>query len=132
MLPRLKYRNPSVPITVKRHKDPAGPCLLHIYTAPSTPNTVAPDSTTPTDVPDTAPAHTFNVRDLPHSQILATLVKATGATEIQPTPEEQQELLEVEEDKARSQADRVLVREKLVKQKREDELLRMARGELAG
>jgi len=32
MLPRMKYRNPSISMTVSRHNDPDGPSLLHIYT----------------------------------------------------------------------------------------------------
>ena len=52
-----------------------------------------------------------------------------GAVEIKPTEEELAEMKEIEEFKERSEADRVLVREKLLKERREAELLKLARGE---
>lgn len=67
----------------------------------------------------------------PESEILAQLLSRTNAIELQPTEEEQAQLAEVAEQKARSEADRVMVRERLVNQRREEELLRQARGELA-
>jgi large subunit ribosomal protein MRP49 len=143
MLPRIKYRNPSIPITIARHTDPNGPSLLHIYTKPvtplqtppSNPSTHAPPSATPnaqtTLVPDTsAPTHTLNIRDQQESEILEALVKQTGATEIQPTEQETQEMAELAEFKERSEKDRVFVREGLLRERREAELLKVARGEV--
>jgi large subunit ribosomal protein MRP49 len=54
----------------------------------------------------------------------------TGAEHLKATPQEKEEQEEIAEFKVRSEADRVLVREKLVKERREAELLRLARGEL--
>lgn len=142
MLPRIKYRNPSVPIEIKRHSNPKGPALLNIYTAThsskpvsqSSPDT--PPSGTPnpreTLVPDTAtPAHSVDIRMMPESEILAQLTSRTGATELKPTEQEEQELQEIKEFKIRSEQDRVDVREKLLKERREQELLKLARGEIA-
>jgi large subunit ribosomal protein MRP49 len=139
MLPRIKYRNPSVPISITRHNDPDGPSLLHIYTrtnpATQSPSTSAPPSATPnpqtTLVPDTSPpTHTLNIRDQEESQILEALVKTIGATEIQPTEQEKLEMAELAEFKERSEKDRIEVREKLLKERREQELLKLARGEV--
>ena len=142
MLPRIKYRNPSIPISINRHNDTDGPSLLHIYTksvapqqAPSSPSTTAPPSATPnaqtTLVPDTSPpTHTINIRDQQESEILEALVKTIGATEIAPTEQEKLEMQEMMEAKERSEKDRVEVREKLLKERREQEMLKLARGEV--
>jgi large subunit ribosomal protein MRP49 len=148
MLPRIKYRNPSVPIEIARHNDPDGPSLLHVYTAsktqPTTASTdspiaqqsaTAPPSGTPnarnTLVPDTSkPTYTINIRDQTQSEILEALVKETGAEELQATEQELAEMQEIKEFKERSEADRVQVRERLLKERREAELLKLARGEV--
>jgi len=69
------------------------------------------------------------MRDQSESEILEALVEKIGAVEIKPTEEELAEMKEIEEFKERSEADRVLVREKLIKERREAELLKLARGE---
>ncbi|KAF5853826.1 hypothetical protein GGP41_006609 [Bipolaris sorokiniana] len=148
MLPRIKYRNPSVPIQISRHNDADGPALLHIYTAsktqPAAGTTNAPvaqqsDSTPPsgtpnarnTLVPDTSkPTYTINIKDQFESEILEALVAQTGAQEIKPTEQELAEMREIAEFKERSEADRVQVRERLLKERREAELLKLARGEV--
>lgn len=153
MLPRIKYRNPSIPIEISRHTSPDGPALLHIHTtsAPNTPDgssntsvpslhtqsstAATPPSGTPnartTLVPDaTTPTHTINIRDQAPSEILdALLAKLPQSQVLRPSPEEEQQMADMAEFKERSEADRVLVREKLMKERREAELLRLARGE---
>lgn len=153
MLPRIKYRNPSIPIQIARHTSPDGPALLHIYTQsePNTPDgssntsvpslhtqsatSATPPSSTPnaraTQVPDaTAPAFSLDIRDQAPSEILdALLAKLPDCRVIRPTPEEEQQMLDMAEFAERSEADRELVRAGLERKKREAELLRMARGE---
>lgn len=148
MLPRIKYRNPSVPIQISRHTDADGPSVLHIYTAsktqpaPGTTNAptnqqsnAAPPSGTPnprnTLVPDTSkPTYTIDIRDQMESEILEALVARTGAQAIEPTEQELAEMQEIAEAKERSEADRVQVREYVMKQRREEEMLKLARGEV--
>ncbi|KAH8710080.1 CI-B8 domain-containing protein [Phaeosphaeriaceae sp. PMI808] len=120
MLPRIKYRNPSIPIAIERHSEPTGPSLLHIYTHASSSPAAA----------DQAPTHTIDIRDQEEAQILDALVKAVGATPIAPTPQEEVESQEIAEFKVRSEKDRVQVRDKLLKERREQELLKVARGEV--
>lgn len=48
---------------------------------------------------------------------------------LRPTEREEEELREIAEFKERSEKDRVLMRETLMKERREAELLRLARGE---
>ncbi|KAF1943098.1 hypothetical protein EJ02DRAFT_453621 [Clathrospora elynae] len=148
MLPRIKYRNPSIPIEISRHNSADGPSLLHIYTSTKTQPTAdstnspiaqqpdtSPPSGTPnarnTLTPDTSkPTHTINIRDQLESEILDALVAKTGAEEIKPTEQELAEMREIAEFKDRSEADRVQVRERLLKERREAELLKLARGEV--
>ncbi|KAL1605320.1 hypothetical protein SLS60_004868 [Paraconiothyrium brasiliense] len=140
ILPRIKYRNPTVPISVIRHDDPTGPAYLHIYTSPkssasqtmNTPSTGnAPPEPNNSSTPDTSkPTHTVDIKTLHESEILEALVEKTGAVLVQTPPEEAQEMSEIEEFKERSEKDRVEVREKLMKVRREEELLRLARGEV--
>ncbi|OWY44983.1 wd40 repeat-like protein [Alternaria alternata] len=147
MLPRMKYRNPSIPIEIARHNDPDGPSLLHVYTSKTQPATgstnsptaqqsdSSPPSGTPnprnTLVPDTSkPTYTIDIRDQSESEILEALVQKTGAQQLEPTEQELAEMKEIEEFKERSEADRVQVRERLLKERREAELLKLARGEV--
>ncbi|CAN9158480.1 unnamed protein product [Alternaria alternata] len=57
-------------------------------------------------------------------------VQKTGAQQLEPTEQELAEMKEIEEFKERSEADRVQVRERLLKERREAELLKLARGEV--
>ena len=150
MLPRIKFRNPAIPIQISRHTDPDGPGLLHIYrksaassssttTTPPTDGAAAGTPTPPagtpharnTQTPDTTPpAHTFKIRDLQPSEILQMLIDKTGAVVVDATPEETAQMAELADFRERSEADRVMVREKLLKERREAELLKLARGEV--
>ncbi|KAF2800500.1 hypothetical protein K505DRAFT_320398 [Melanomma pulvis-pyrius CBS 109.77] len=145
MLPRIKYRNPALPIEISRHKDKLGPSILEVYTTVKAAAAAAtPASTTPTPsaeagagaTQDTlsaspeAPAHTIDLRMAQESEILAQLIARTGATVLKATAEEKEELAEIAEFKERSEKDRVEVREKLEAKRREEEMLRLARGEM--
>jgi large subunit ribosomal protein MRP49 len=145
VLPRIKFRNPAIPVQISRHTIPDGPSVLHIYTKPAastTPptdgaaaGTPTPPSGTPnarnTQTPDTTPpAHTLKIRDLHSSEILRMLIEKTGAVVVEATPEEKAQMTELADLRERSDADRVLVREKLLKERREAELLKLARGEV--
>lgn len=61
--------------------------------------------------------------------ILDQLIAKTGAQVIEMTPEEQQEWEEIRDFKERSEKDRQEVREKFLKKRHEEKILRIARGE---
>jgi large subunit ribosomal protein MRP49 len=144
VLPRMKFRNPSIPMTISRHNDPEGPSLLHIYTTttqnPSSSSnsttTSAPPSATPnaqnTLVPDTSkPTHTLDIRGLQDSKILDALLRTVpGIEQLEPSPEEQEEMAEMRALREQGERDRAVVKEKLTKERREEELLKIARGEV--
>jgi large subunit ribosomal protein MRP49 len=145
--PTRKFWRELIP-RIARHTDADGPSLMHIYTAgktqPTTATTdspiaqqsdTAPPSGTPnarnTLVPDTSkPTYTISIRDQSQSEILEALVKETGAQELQATEQELAEMREIEDFRLRAEADRVQVRERLLKERREAELLKLARGEV--
>ncbi|KAL6710756.1 hypothetical protein ACN47E_007813 [Coniothyrium glycines] len=148
MLPRIKFRNPSIPIQISRHSNLEGPSLLHIYTHAKTQPTAAttnaptaqqPAESTPsatpnarfTQVPDTStPTYTIDMWDQQPADILEQLVAKTGAQTLEPTEQELEDMQRIKEHKEASNKDRVLVREKLLAVRREAELLRLARGEV--
>ena len=113
MMPRIKFRNPAVPVQVSRHTDEKGPALLHVYTKAAAP-TAAPST-------DAQPAYTIQMRSSQPSEILDRLIEKTGAVVLKATPAEEQEMADLKEQRERSEADRVLVREKLIKERREAE-----------
>ena len=121
MLPRIKYRNPSIPISVSRHNEALGPSLLHVYMQSSEPSSEAAQEQKPT--------HSLEMRDLEESEILDALIAQTGAVVIAPTPQEQLELEEAKEADERSERDRVIVRDKLLIVRREAKLLELAKGQ---
>lgn len=131
MLPRIKYRNPSVSIEINRHSDPSGPAKLNIYTSAKAVSTTPSASTTLSATDASKPAHSVDIRMAPESEILAQLVSRTNAQEIKATEEEEMEMAEIEEFKARSEKDRQDVKEKLTKERKEEELMKLARGEAA-
>ncbi|CAI6257560.1 unnamed protein product [Periconia digitata] len=144
MLPRIKFRNPAIPIEISRHEQAEGPSLLHIYTTAFPPDTSTnpatkaptPPSSTPnaqnTLTPDTAkPEHTIDIRSMSELTILEQLIAKTGAEVIEMTPEEQEEWEEVQKFKETSERDRQTVRDKLMRERHEQELMRIARGDAA-
>jgi large subunit ribosomal protein MRP49 len=132
MMPRIKFRNPAVPVQVSRHTDEKGPALLHVYTKAAAPTAAdaAPAAAPSADAPAVQPTYTIQMRSSQPSEILDRLVEKTGAVVVKATPAEEQEMADLKEQRERSEADRVLVREKLIKERREAELLKLARGEV--
>ena len=76
MLPRIKYRNPALPISINRHAAPDGPALLHIYTSPLPSDSSNPSA--PRDA-DAKPTHSLNMRDVQPVEILEQIAETTGS-----------------------------------------------------
>lgn len=64
------------------------------------------------------------------SEILDQLLQLTKAKVVQPTPEEIRDLREIERQNARSAKDAALMQVENAKRKREEEILKLARGTL--
>lgn len=140
---RLKYHNPAVPMTIDRTAAQTEQAILSVhFTNPSAAQTsssatsspAARDSTTkgstPSDADPTDRVETINMTHSSNSQILEALVQLTKAYPIEPTAQETEELAQLEEQRVRSAAASKLSLEVRARQKRENELLEQARGEL--
>ncbi|KAI6910687.1 hypothetical protein KC318_g541, partial [Hortaea werneckii] len=64
-------------------------------------------------------------------EILQDVIRMTKAFPVEPTPEEQEEMRLLEEQRVRSLRDSKLSQEVRARQKREQELLQQARGDVA-
>jgi large subunit ribosomal protein MRP49 len=80
--------------------------------------------------PPTERTEVINMKHRQDSEILEQLLKLTRAKVVRPTPEEQREIQEMEEQNARSERDAALMAEVNAKRKREEEILEQARGEV--
>jgi len=183
MLPRLKYHNPVIPMTVSRTRNQAGPATLSIFFGKQLPTLsladeaesststtslkhvqeqdypLSPSETLPSEfipvrhlefsedgkyktrdgtflsaVPDPSPSQrvvTINMKHKSEEQILEEVMKITGGKEVQPTQGELDTLRELEEFRERSRKDSERSKAVREKWKREQEMLKQARGELA-
>ncbi|KAK3172932.1 hypothetical protein OEA41_006258 [Lepraria neglecta] len=137
-LPRLKYHNPAVSMTVNRTDDQEGPATLTIHFAPpskSTSPTASPapaSSTDPSTPPsDHNPSRRVETIDMKHkqdSEILSRLLELTKATPYEASPDELVELREVDDNKMRSDRDKKAQMRLNQIRKQEEVLLAQARG----
>ena len=136
-LPRLKYYNPAVSMTINRTTDQAGPATMSIFFAPlpdSISSTASPAATQSTSSQDTTSGHeaverveAINIKHMPQSEILRKLMEATKAVKVEPTAEERAEMEALEEQRKRSEIDRERMDVENRKIKREKALLAVAR-----
>jgi large subunit ribosomal protein MRP49 len=143
MLPRLKYHNPAVPMTVNRTADHAGPSTLSIFLSsnPSstTASTPSPDSLTGTSSDTTstpllasaAEVLTIDMKHKSEDDILNEFLEVTGAATVDPKPDELESLRDLEEQKERSARDSERSMAVRTQWKKEQAMLAAARGELA-
>lgn len=156
-LPRLKYHNPEVPIIVNRTHEQTGPATLSIYVSggevPQQPaqiegptaeapkravaitdawKTIASSATGTARAPSPADGETvitINMKNVRSGEILKQLLEKTGAREVEPTLEDQEEmarLLELQERAVYDKEVQKRYREKIQSEKR---LLERARQE---
>lgn len=140
-LPRLKYHNPAISMTVNRTKDQDGPAILTVFFAPpprhaSTILSPAPSSSTTSN---TAPSEhepfdrmeTIDMKHVRDSEIMSLLMTLTKATPVIATPEERSELEAMREDDAIRRQDALIGAEHRSKIREEKALLDQARGTVA-
>ncbi|OJZ81213.1 hypothetical protein ASPFODRAFT_386135 [Aspergillus luchuensis CBS 106.47] len=135
-LPRLKYHNPAIPMTVRQTEEQEGPAALTIYFAERASN--AASLLSAKDVTDKhAPAPgeaeqtaVLDVKNLDYKDIWAKVKNMTGAQEIQPTPEQESELQKLEQMRQQSDKDRARIA--AIRQAKADQerMLQEARGEV--
>ena len=131
-LPRLKYHNPAVSMTVKRTADQEGPATLLIHFASPTISSspIAPAASTKT-LSDHSPSKKVETIDMKHkseSEILSRLLEMTKAMPYEATPDELAELRDVEDYNRKTAMDRA-AQSRLNQIKRQEQaLLDQARG----
>ncbi|KAJ5038110.1 uncharacterized protein L3040_006979 [Drepanopeziza brunnea f. sp. 'multigermtubi'] len=141
-LPRLKYHNPAVPMTVNRTDDQSGPAIMTIhFTSPEAAAHIKTEISSTTDAqtssgpvpeskagPPTERTETINMKHRPESEILDQLLALTRARVVKATAEESRQIQEIEEQRVRSEKDAILSAEVLAKKRREEAILAAARG----
>lgn len=137
-LPRLKYHNPAVSMTINRTQDQEGPAILSIhFSPPSTPSssTMPPATTSPAGPSIASSGHSPKYRvemiDMKHkrdSEILSKLLELTKATSYEATPDELAEMREEEDFKRSSERDRTAQARLNEVRRQEKALLDAARG----
>ena len=138
-LPRLKYHNPAVSMTVERSTEQSGPSALTIFYAtqakissltasPAPSLTTSGDSTTSSHTPFDK-TETIDMKGKHEREILGSLLKLTQAKKVEATEEEAAELARLEEQQRRSGVDRERTARVIELEKREKMLLEQARGD---
>lgn len=140
-LPRLKYHNPAISMTVNRTKDQDGPATLTIFFAPphrstSTTSSPAPSSSPSSNTTPSEHAHfdrveTIDMKNIRDSDIMSSLMTLTKATPVIATPEEKTELEEMREDTEIRKQDALIGARYREKVREEKALLDQARGAVA-
>ncbi|MCJ1226639.1 hypothetical protein MMC12_003292 [Toensbergia leucococca] len=136
-LGRLKYHNPAVSMTLNRTNDQSGPAILTVFFAPpaapmaspapplSTSITISPSQQMPFDRTES-----IDMKHKHESEILSRLMSITNASPVLPTPEEEVEMLQMEDDRKTSEQDALTMAQVYQKMKREKALLLQARGDV--
>ncbi|KAK5131133.1 hypothetical protein LTR08_001281 [Meristemomyces frigidus] len=135
-LVRLKYHNPTVPMTIDRTLAATDAAVMEVhFSAPRDSTSDTPPTATTTTSPATSPPptrlHPLPLTHLTAPDILAALVALTKATPVEATPEERDELQMLEQHRVKSARDSKLSLEVRARQRREAELLEQARGDVA-
>ncbi len=131
-LPRLKYHNPAVSMTVKRTADQEGPATLFVHFAPpsisSFPTAPAASPKTLSDHSPSKKVETIDMKHKSESEILSRLLEMTKAMPYEATPDELAELRDVEDYNRKSAMDKA-AQSRLNQIKRQEQaLLDQARG----
>lgn len=129
-LPRLKYHNPAISMTVHRRQDQTGPATLTVSFAPL-PNSDIPASDTSMTPSKHLPTDRAEIIDMKHkheSEILKNLMTLTNGQQYEASPDELAELEDVDEARKRGDRDRQAQKNLNERRKQEQSLLDQARG----
>lgn len=130
-LPRLKYHNPSVSMTVNRTTDQTAPAILTVFFA--TPGSAASSSSSASSASGEQNEITDRI-DMKHkrdNEILDQFMHITKAIPYEATPEEVTQMAEVKEMETRSRKARAINDKFIADRAREAAILEMARKGIA-
>lgn len=155
-LPRLKYHNPEVPMIVNRTHEQTGPATLSIYMSGEAPQqpaqiegptgaapkravattdawrTIASSTMGNARAPPPAEGETvvtINMKNVRSDEILRQFLEKTGAAEVEPSPEDQEEMARLLELQERAVYDKEVQKRYREKIQSEKKLLERARQE---
>lgn len=135
-LQRLKYHNPSIPITVKQTDEQDGPAALTIYFAGKIGTKAAEvhaasiqDKYAPTAL-STEKSIVIDAKGLDYTEIWKRVKNATGAEDLSATTEELAEVEKYNKMDERSKVDAVRVAAIRQAKKDQERMLQEARGEV--
>ena len=126
-LPRLKYHNPSVAMTVNRSTDQSGPATMTMFFSPAPRAITALGSEEVQWSSRNERMETIDMKYKHSDYILQQFMKQTQAVEVKPSEEEEVLLRELGEQRTLSEQDRVRSRMDLEARKQEQRLLEQAR-----
>ncbi|KAF2432002.1 hypothetical protein EJ08DRAFT_648400 [Tothia fuscella] len=145
ILPRLKYHNPSTPITINRSTDSSTSPTLSIFlresqsqssstsssstTTPSPTHTSADTVKTPL-LASAAQVLTIDLKHKSEDDILSEFLDVSGAKKVQPSTSELEGLRELEEQRERSAKDSERSKKVRAQWKKEQAMLAAARGDV--
>ncbi|EAU36533.1 predicted protein [Aspergillus terreus NIH2624] len=134
-LPRLKYHNPSVAMSVKQTDEQDGPAALTIYFAEQASKAAALNGSAvqdkhapaPTDAEKTA---VVDLKNLDYKEIWNKVALVTGAQDVAASDDELKQLARFEQMKQQSERDRARVLGIRQAKKDQERMLQEARGEV--
>ncbi|KAI9932744.1 hypothetical protein ASPWEDRAFT_33678 [Aspergillus wentii DTO 134E9] len=135
-LPRLKYHNPGVPMSVKQTDEQDGPAALTIYFAEEASKAAALNHAAAikdTHAPVAGAAEktaVVDLKNLEYKDIWNKVKIMTGAQEVAAAAEETEELKKLEQMRVKSEQDRARVAGIRQARKDQERMLQEARGEV--
>ncbi|KAF7591389.1 hypothetical protein BBP40_001615 [Aspergillus hancockii] len=134
-LPRLKYHNPGIRMSVKQTEEQEGPAALTIYWAEQASKASSLTAAKIEDKHAPAPESTeksavVDLKNLDYQEIWNKVKLMTGAQEVPATPEEEAELKKFEQLRQQSDKDRVRIADMRQAKKDQERMLQEARGEV--
>ncbi|MCJ1325875.1 hypothetical protein MMC10_002538 [Thelotrema lepadinum] len=130
-LPRLKYHNPAVSMTVERNLNQEGPATMTVFFTPET-EPLANSSDSVDNSLINEKLQTIDMRFRDQSEILAELLKITKGMEVQVTEEDKLQLQESQQLQSSTEQDRIRSRLDHEARMREKRLLEQARQAVGG
>lgn len=135
-LPRLKYHNPSVAMTVERTADQEGPASLVVSFAPdgdrgsSGSGSGSGSGSTGEEQMDTQKS--INCKHRTDDQILEELMRLTKGRAVEATATEEQQLRDLETERVKSEKDRRKMKSVLTEKRRQQRILEQAKNTVEG
>jgi len=140
-LPRLKYHNPNLKVTVEQTQDQAGPATLTIFYSSETSadrvlatelkHAGAPGGPSAEGMDEGSSVNekmeTVDMKHKHERDIWKRVAELTGAEEIEPTDDELHQIREYEAADVQGEIDRKNTRARFLKQRAEEEFMKRAR-----